>query len=117
MSCEFEAVDYRGVLVICIHDRWEGHIVSGHEYMEGQQAAVITALSDPYYVYRSAGRSNRRLYYRPLVLPRPYTQDFLLVVADYPTGRRRPGRIVTAYRRQTFRRGDIWIWSKLGAAV
>ena len=117
MSCEFDAVDRWGVPLVCSHEVWDGHILLEHDYMEGQQDAVTAAVSDPYHVYRPRGRRNRRLYYRPFVLRRSYMQHYLLVVADYPTGRREFGRIVTAYHRQTIKRGDVLVWSRSGATA
>lgn len=112
MAYELETVDYRGVTIVCPHYWWEGHIVSRHGYMEGQQAAVITALRDPYFVTRSAGYRDRRLYYRPLVLPAPYTNEYLIVVVDYPVGSRRVGRVVTAYKNPAMLRREALIWTK-----
>ena len=83
--------------------------------MAGQQAAVITALSDPHSVYLPAGRwTNRRVYYRPLVLSPPYTNYYLLAVVDYPTGMSRYGRVVTAYPRKFHKKGDTLLWTKPG---
>ena len=80
--------------------------------MEGQQAAVITALRDPYFVYLPAEPwPNRRVYYRPLVLRPPDTNRHLVVVADYPSRRRRFGRVVTAYPKDTFGKGDMLLWT------
>ena len=112
MACEFDTVDYRGVPLRCSHQWWVGHILAGHGYMAGQQGAVITALRDPYYVAQSGRRPNRRIYYRPLVLRAPYTNEFLLVVADYPAQGQRFGRIVTAYYRRNVKRGETVIWTR-----
>ena len=112
MACGWETVDYRGVPLVCSHERWEEHILDGHPEMEGQQAAVITALRDPYFVYLPAGSwVNCRVYYRPLVLRPPYTNHHLLVVADYPSRWRRFGRVVTAYPKDTFGKGDTLLWT------
>ena len=110
MACEFDTVDYQGVPVRCAHQRWDGHILGRHPYMAGQQGAVVTALSDPYMVYQSGRDRRLKLYYRPLVLSPPYTQDFLIVVVKYPSGDRRPGRVITAYKNQTILKGDTLIW-------
>lgn len=114
MPCGFETVDYSGVPLICFHERWEEHILKGHPDMVGQQAAVITALSDPYYVTQPGGRPNRRVYYRPRVLRYPNTNDFLLVVADYPTRRQEYGGIVTAYSRRNLKKSELLIWTRPG---
>ena len=82
--------------------------------MEGQQAAVITVLRDPYHVWRSSRYRNRRLYYCPFVLPRPHEREYLLVVADYPPGRE-SGRIITAYARPNIIRGDTLLWLRPNA--
>ena len=120
MACGFETVDYSGVLLRCSHEQWEEHIIGRHSELAGQQAAVIAALRDPYYVFIPAGPwANRRVYYRPLVLRQPYTNHHLLVVADYPPRRRRYGRVVTAYPRETLgkeileNRGTL-LWTKPG---
>ena len=78
--------------------------------MAGQQAAVITALSDPHLVYQSGRDRRLKLYYRPHLLLPSYTQDFLIVVVKYPAGDRRPGRVITAYKNQTILKGDTLIW-------
>ena len=118
MACEFDTVDYRGVPLRCFHERWDGHILARHPYMANQQAAVITALRDPYFVFIPAGQGgNRRLYYRPLVLSPPHTNYYLLVVADYPAGRRQSGVVITAYFRQRIRVGDTLIWTKPGIRI
>ena len=118
MACEFDTVDYRGVPLQCFHERWDGHILARHPYMANQQAAVITALRDPYFVFIPAGQQgNRRLYYRPLVLRPPHTNYYLLVVADYPAGRRQFGVVITAYFRQRIRIGDTLIWTKPGIRI
>ena len=115
MACGFETVDYSGVPLICFHEQWEEHILRRHPDMVGQQAAVIAALRDPYYVFIPAGPwANRRVYYRPRVLRQPYTNYYLLVVADYPSRRRRYGRVVTAYPRETLDKGVPMLWTKPG---
>ncbi len=79
--------------------------------MDGRQSAVATALRDPCHVWRSGRFRDRLLYYRPRILPRPYEQEYLLVVVRYIRGQGF-GRIITAFKTPRIIRGDTLIWSR-----
>ena len=113
MSCDFEAADRDGVPIRCRHDTWASHIIDEHLEMQDQQGAVVTTIRDPAYIYQSSRYPNRRLLYRPFVLPAPYYQSYALVVIDYRgSGSRRTGEVVSAYSTANIKTRDILIWSK-----
>ena len=115
VSCEFEVVDFGGVPVRCSHRIWSRHITSRHPELEGQQAALIAALTDPDYVYQSGRYPDRKLHYRREVLPYPYAQDLVAVVVAYPEHTLGVGQVVTAYRKRPDVDQETLIWSRQGA--
>lgn len=81
--------------------------------MEGNEGAVVAALREPTHEYQSDRYPNRRIYYRPFILPKPYYQSYLRVVIAYQgSGTRARGELVTAFPSANIRGGDILIWSK-----
>ena len=112
MSCGLETADYWGTLVICTHEIWDGHIISKHYPMENLQAAVQISLSNPKFVYQSGRYPDRKLFYRPYLLPRPYDTHYLLVVVGYYSNGTKTGTVITAYPRKFIAKGDILIWPK-----
>ena len=113
MSCEFEAMDYEGLLVRCSHRTWSRHIAFRHPEIEDQQAAVLATLNQPDLVYRIGEIPDRKLLYRRSVLSFPYEQDYLMVVVSYPPDSGSIAGVVTAYRKAHSDIGDRLIWSKL----
>ena len=118
VSCDFNAVDRDGVSVHCRHDTWARHIVDEHREMEDQQGAVIGAIGNPAYIYQSERYPQRRLLYRPFILPKPFDRTYLLVVIEYRTSRgQRRGEVVTAFSAFNIKQRDILIWSKYETAT
>ena len=113
LTCEFETKDRDKTPVRCGHATWNGHIVDEHPEMAGHQSAVSQTIRDPVYVYQSTRYANRRIHYRPFILPGPYHQYFLMVVIAYDRrGNRTYGEIVTAFPTANTKEGDILRWSK-----
>lgn len=113
MSCDFSIEDRDGSSVRCTHDSWANHIVDEHPELENQQSAVSITVQEPIYIYQSGRYPERRLFYRPFVLPAPFRNSYVLVVIAYRgSGDRRRGEVVSAYATANIKEGDILIWSK-----
>ena len=83
--------------------------------MKGYEGYVKAAIEDPYQIYQDSKHLNRRILYRPFILPSPYYMHYLRVAIDYPHKwrRRSKGNIVTVFPCLNIKKGDILIWSKV----
>jgi hypothetical protein len=109
----FRCKDKDGIIVICKQDTWENHIVSGHAEMEGCEMIVKTAIEKPYQVYQDGKHTNKRIIYKPFVLPKPFHTQYLRVAIEYHRGkinRKLQGYVCSAFACQTKKKGDILIW-------
>jgi hypothetical protein len=80
--------------------------------MIGCDAHVKTTIENPYQIYQDSTHLNRRIVYKPFILPKPFHTEYLRVVVEY---RRRflrgmIGYVVTAFATRNIRKGDILIW-------
>ncbi len=113
MSCQFSTTDKDNVQVSCSHDTWDSHIAGEHLEMVGQQLAVESTVRDPAYEYKSGRYPDRRLFYKPFVLPGPFHRTYLLVVVGYRTRDGfSTGSVITAFSTANMKQGYILIWSK-----
>ena len=109
----FRCNDKDGITVICKQDTWENHIVSGHVEMEGCEVIVKTAIENPYQVYQDGKHANRKIIYKPFILPKPFHTQYLRVAIEYHKGkiiRKLQGYVCSAFACRTKKKGDILIW-------
>ena len=108
----FRCTDRDGITIICTKDTWENHIVSEHPEMEGCEVIVKTAIEKPYQIYQDGRHADRRIIYKPFVLPKPFRTQYLRVAIRYrktKLTRKLQGYVLTAFPA-TKRKGDILIW-------
>ena len=104
--------DKDGVLITCSEDWWNKHIEAEHSEMKGCESYVQATIQNPYQVYQDARHIDRRILYKPFILPHPFDKYYLRVVIKYeqkkpPSNAR--GYVLTAFP-STKRKGDILIW-------
>ncbi|MBE0431327.1 MAG: hypothetical protein IBX67_05830 [Dehalococcoidia bacterium] len=105
--------DKDGITIICSQDTWDNHIVSGHPEVKGCEMIVKTAIEKPFQVYQDGRHANRRIIYKPFVLPKPFHTQYLRIAIEYHRGkvsRNMQGYVCSAFACQTKRKGDILIW-------
>jgi len=109
-----QCYDKDGVEIVCTEDNWGNHIVSEHPEMEGCEVHVKTAIEKPYRVYQDPRHPNRKILYKPFILPKPFNTQYLRVAIEYRKSRFRDlrGYIITAFASPGIRKGDILIWEQ-----
>jgi len=108
--------DKDGILVTCSRNWWNTHIEEDHESMIGCEAHVKATVENPYRIDQDARHTNRKIFYKPFILPRPFHTQYLRVVIEYRKGRLFKdirGYIITAFPCKTCRKGDILIWKQI----
>ena len=107
-----ECKDKDGIDVVCSQETWLIHILDEHPEMNGYEAYVKTAIGDPYQIYQDSSNLNKRIIYKPFILPKPYNLQYLRVVIEYP--RRKFGKargfVHTAFPCLNIKKGDILLW-------
>ena len=81
--------------------------------MEGCEVIVKTAIENPYQVYQDGKHANRRIIYKPFVLPKPFRTQYLRVAIEYHKAKitgKVQGYVCSAFACQTKKKGDILIW-------
>ena len=113
MPCDFETADCFGTRVVGSHARWNGHVLDRHPDLAEYQHLVISAISDPLFVYQSSSRPNRSLFYQSLELPTVFTEEYLLAVVAYDAVRDGlEGVLVTAYPTRIVEEGNLLVWEQ-----
>jgi hypothetical protein len=109
----FTCQDKDGTEIICTADNWKNHIVSEHPEMGGCEAHVKT-IEKPYQVYQDARNINRKVVYKPFILPKPFHTQYLRVAIEYKKRRfgHIRGYVVTAFSCTGIRKGDILLWEE-----
>ena len=107
-----ECHDKDGVRVVCDEDTWNNHIIAEHPEMNGCEAYVKVAIERPYQIYQDSSNVNKRVIYKPFILPEPFHRWYLRVVIEY---KKRPLRKMTGYVRTAFscqnkKRDQILLW-------
>ncbi len=112
MTVMFECTDKDGFVIVCTQETWDSHIVSEHPEMKGCESCVKAAIEEPYQLFQDGRNPNKRVIYKPFVLPPPYQLQYLRVVIQYKKGKSKRGYVVTAFPCQGQRKGDILVWSE-----
>ena len=111
---EISCQDKDNVIISCSSDCWENHVVAEHPEMEGWEAYVKTTIEKPYRIYQDGRHPDRKAFYNPFILPKPFHTQYLRVVIKYKKrkfgGVR--GYVITAFPCQGTRKGDILIWER-----
>ena len=108
----FRCKDSDGITVICRRDTWENHIVAEHPEMKGCEMTVKVAIEKPYQLYQDGKHPNKRIIYKPFVLPKPFHTQYLRVAIEYHKGkisRKLQGYVCSAFACRSKRKGDILI--------
>jgi hypothetical protein len=111
----FQCRDKDGISVVCSRECWENHIIAEHPEMNGCETYVKAAIENPYQVYQDSKNINKKIIYKPFILPRPFNQQYLRVVIEYKAKRFRAmrGYILSAFPCINIKKGDILIWTVL----
>lgn len=106
--------DKDNFVIVCPEDCWENHIVAEHPEMEGWEAYVKTTIEEPYQVYQDGRHPNRKNFYKPFILPKPFHTQYLRVVVEYRKRRFRGirGYVITSFPCRGIGQGDILIWER-----
>ena len=109
---KFQCRDKDNVAIICTEDNWESHIVSEHPEMKGCEVHTKIAIEKPYRIYQDPRHPNRKIIYKPFILPKPFNTQYLRVAIEYRKRRFGDlrGYVVTAFACSGIRKGDILIW-------
>lgn len=95
---QIDTTDFKGRRIICTKHQWRHHIVGSphHEYMEGEEEAVILALKKPSFGMRFLDTDDpqTRCYYRMSATKDYYTKVIVKFENEDGDG---DGFIVTAY--------------------
>lgn len=99
--------DFKGNRIICYEDTWFDHIANykRNHNLEMLEEVVTSALEKPLYGmrFRDVDRSNRMVYYCTGA-----TTDFIKVIVEFSNNQcDGTGRIVTAYRTDRMKSGEI----------
>ena len=109
----FQCLDRDGILVTCSQECWDIHILATHPDMKGCEVYVRTAIENPYQIYQDSKDINKRIIYKPYILPKPYNQQYLRVAIEYKhrifKGLR--GYVLSAFPCINIKKGDILIWT------
>ncbi len=110
----FRCVDKDGVTVMCSRDTWENHILAEHLEMEGCEAYVKAAVENPYQIYQDSRYPNKKIIYKPFILPKPFHTQYLRVAIQYRKRMFRDlvGYVLSAFACQNKKQGDILIWEE-----
>lgn len=110
-----QCYDKDGTAVVCKRNYWEAHIIDAHPEMKGCEGHVKATIESPYQIYQDSTHPNRRILYRPFILPKPYDRQYLRVAIDYRHRRwKKPrGYVVTAFSSANIKKGDILVWSSM----
>jgi len=114
-----EAKDPWRQAVTLSEETWEKHIVCEHPEMGAMASrdeilsCISQTISNPLYICQDAIHSNRRNFYLPFILPKPYQRSYLKVVVEY---RKRwfglKGYVRTAYSTTALKPGEKIIWQR-----
>jgi hypothetical protein len=104
----FRVRDYQGVEVVCSRQHWVEKIVARHPDMAGREQEVIEAIAEPEAVFRDRDFPSRKIHVR-----RSAGGGLLTVaVVEYATSETE-ALLVTAFRRDRPRHGDVLIYGGL----
>jgi len=81
--------------------------------MKGCEMIVKTAIENPYQVYQDGKHANKRIIYKPFVLPKPFHTQYLRIAIEYrkvKITRKLQGYVCSAFASRTKRKGDILLW-------
>jgi hypothetical protein len=110
----FSCRDKDGILIICDQSTWNNHIIFEHPEVKGCEVQVQTAITMPYQIYQDATNIDRKIIYRPFILPKPFHTQYLRVVIQYRKrvfGQIR-GFVCTAFACTHVKFGDILLWEE-----
>jgi len=109
-----DCIDKDGVRVVCDDGTWDNHIVAEHPEMENCAAIVSETINKPYEIYQDRININRKIIYKPFVLPKPFHTYYLRVVIEYKQHRFRGqrGYVATAFSCSNKKEGDILLWKE-----
>lgn len=79
--------------------------------MQGCEAYVEASIRDPYQIYQDSSDLQKKIIYKPFVLPKPYDRQYLRVAIDYHK-KKRVAYVRTAFPCINKKKGDILIWEK-----
>jgi hypothetical protein len=111
---DFDCKDKDGIRIVCTEDNWVNHIVAEHPELNGCEVLVKKTIGQPHRVYQDSRHPNRKILYKPFILPKPFNTQWLRVAIEY----RKPmlgdirGYVVTAFACTGVRQGDIIIWQE-----
>lgn len=110
-----DCCDHDGTPVVCDEDCWYNHIVAEHPEMSGCEAHVKSAIEKPYQIYQDPTNINKKVIYKPFILPKPFHTQYLRVAIEYKEkafGRSIRGYVRTAFSCTNIRKGDILLWEE-----
>ncbi|HEY93818.1 MAG TPA: hypothetical protein G4O15_02615 [Dehalococcoidia bacterium] len=110
-----ECTDKDGIKVVCDDGTWYNHIEAEHPEMKECAAIVKETIQDPYEIYQDRFNLNKKVIYKPFVLPRPFHTYYLRIVIEYKTRKLRGGLIGyvrTAFACSNKKKGDVLLWVK-----
>jgi hypothetical protein len=107
-----ECLDKDGVKVVCDAGTGYNHILAEHPEMKECEAIVEAAIQTPYQVYQDRITLNKKVIYKPFVLPNPFHTYYLRIVIEYKKSgfRGTRGYIRTAFACANKKKGDILLW-------
>jgi hypothetical protein len=79
--------------------------------MKSCEAYVTTAIREPYQIYQDSSNLQKKVIYKPFILPKPYDRQYLRVVMEYHK-KKKVAYICTAFPCVNKKKGDILIWEK-----
>jgi hypothetical protein len=107
-----DCLDKDGIRVVCDEGTWYNHILAEHPEIKECEAIVKAAINTPYEIYQDNLVLNKKVIYKPFVLPKPFNTYYLRIVIEYEKSRFRGmrGYIRTAFACSNKKKGDILIW-------
>lgn len=106
--------DKDGIRVVCDDGTWHNHIVAEHPEMGGCEAHVKATIEYPYQIYQDSTDINKKIIYKPFVLPKPFHTQYLRIAIEYRQRKfeNKKGYVRSAFACRNKRKGDILIWEK-----
>lgn len=110
----FRCKDRDGVLISCSNEVWQTHIIDEHPEMIGCETYVKASIEQPYQICQDTTHIDRKVIYKPFILPKPYHTYYLRIVIEYKEKLFRGirGYVVTAYPCTSRKTGEVVLWQK-----
>ena len=107
-------IDLNGVQVRLTENRWHGHTLKRHHYLEGQEQHIKRTVEAPEIVDQDQEYPRRKCFYRKVRLPDGSDDEYLKVVVEYEVNahEEHEGSVITAFAVRSAQDDGERLWPK-----